>query len=47
MFEWSIVILCFISLLIGFSGGLFYANITYIKYKKTVDAITRHKGDDW
>jgi Na+/H+ antiporter NhaA len=47
MFDWKLVMLVVCAVSIGFTLGMFYANISYIRYKKTVDAITRHKGDAW
>ena len=45
--DWNILIVIVPSFAVGFSAGMFYANITYIRYKKTVDSITRHKSDKW
>tara|TARA_B110001454_G_C12683459_1_gene419131 strand:- start:1195 stop:1392 length:198 start_codon:yes stop_codon:yes gene_type:complete len=48
MFEYSIVILCFVALSIGFVIGMFYANISFIRYRKTKDSITRTKVEsEW
>jgi len=48
IFEWSIVVLCFAALLIGFFIGMFYANISFIRYKETKDIIARTNVDiEW
>lgn len=48
MLEWSIVVLCFVTLMIGFFIGMAYANISFIRYKETKDMISRPKVDiEW